>query len=63
MWEESARVDVNPGGLDCIHSHPSIGPLKAGDSRSLKGYIMMEEGTAEDHYSSMKDLIESNRKK
>jgi hypothetical protein len=61
MWEESARVDVNPGGLDCIHSHPAIGPLKAGDSKSLKGYIMIGEGTAEDHYTSMQDLIESNR--
>ncbi len=61
MWEKSARVDVNPGGLDCIHSHPAVGPLKAGDSKSLKGYIMIREGTAGDHYTLMKDLIEINR--
>ena len=61
MWDNAARVDVNPGGLDCIHSHPAIGPLKSGDSKSLKGYIMIREGTAAEHYDSMKELIETNR--
>lgn len=60
MWEEAARVDVNPGGLDCIHSHPAVGPLKAGDSKSLNGYILIGDGTAFDHYISMKDLVETN---
>ena len=60
MWEEAARVDVNPGGLDCIHSHPAVGPLKAGDSKSLNGYILIGDGTAVDHYISMKDLIEKH---
>ena len=63
MWEKAARVDVNPGGLDCIHSHPAVGPLKAGDTKSLKGFIMIREGTARDHYTEMKDLIETNRNK
>lgn len=58
MWEDAARVDVNPGGLDCIHSHPAVGPLKAGDSRSLKGFIMIREGSPRDHYALMKDLID-----
>ena len=61
MWEEAARVDVNPGGLDCIHSHPAIGPLKAGDSKSLNGYILIRDGTPWDHYAFMKELAESNR--
>lgn len=63
MWEEAARVDVNPGGLDCIHSHPAVGPLKAGDSKSLNGYILIGDGTAVDHYISMKDLIKTNHNK
>jgi len=58
MWENAARVDVNPGGLDCIHSHPAAGPLKAGESKSLNGYIMIREGTARDHYTLMKELID-----
>jgi hypothetical protein len=62
MWEDAARVDVNPGGLDCIHSHPAAGPLKAGKSKSLHGFIMIREGTAEDHYTSMKSLIEEHLK-
>ena len=60
MWEEAARVDVNPGGLDCIHSHPAVGPLKAGDSKSLKGFIVIREGTPGDHYVLMKDLIDKH---
>ena len=63
MWEKAARVDVNPGGLDCIHSHPAVGPTKAGESKSLKGFIMIREGTARDHYALMKDLIEKYRDK
>lgn len=58
MWDEAARVDVNPGGLDCIHSHPAVGPLKAGDTKSLQGFIMIREGTPGDQYDVMKDLIE-----
>jgi len=58
MWEDAARADVNPGGLDCIHSHPAVGPLKAGDSKSIKGFIMIQEGTPRDHYALMKDLID-----
>jgi hypothetical protein len=58
MWDEAARVDVNPGGLDCIHSHAAAGPLKAGGSKSLKGFIMIREGTPGDQYDAMKDLIE-----
>ena len=61
MWEDAARVDVNPGGLDCIHSHPAVGPLKAGDSKSLNGYILIRDGTSWDHYAFMKELTESNR--
>jgi len=61
MWEEGARVDMNPGGLDCIHSHPAVGPLKAGDTKSLNGYILIRDGTAWDNYTFMKELIESNR--
>jgi hypothetical protein len=63
MWEESARVDVNPGGLDCIHSDPAVGPLKAGETKSLKGFIMLREGTPGDHYTLMKDLIDRYRDK
>ena len=55
MWENSARVDVNPGGLDCIHSHPAVGPLNAGESKTLKGYIMLGEGSPEDQYNSMQE--------
>ncbi|HKJ69056.1 MAG TPA: hypothetical protein VKA68_13940 [bacterium] len=40
-WDKSARVDVNPGGLDCIHSHPAIGPLNPGESITRHGYIVM----------------------
>ncbi len=58
MWEDAARVDVNPGGLDCIHSHPAVGPLKAGDSKSLIGFIMIREGTPVDHYAIMNDFID-----
>lgn len=58
IWDDAARVDVNPGGLDCIHSHPALGPLKAGESKSRKGYIMIREGTAGEHYTAMKELIE-----
>jgi len=58
MWEDAARVDVNPGGLDCIHSHPAVGPLKAGESKSLKGFIMIMKGTPGDQYAEMKDLID-----
>jgi hypothetical protein len=57
MWDCSARVDVNPGGLDCIHSHPATGPLKAGESKTLKGYIMLREGSPEDHYVLLLELI------
>jgi hypothetical protein len=57
MWEHAARVDVNPGGLDCIHSHPAVGPLIPGESKTLKGYIMLEKGSPEDHHISMKKLI------
>jgi hypothetical protein len=60
MWKNAARVDVNPGGLDCIHSHPAVGPLKAGDSKSLKGFIMIREGGPGDQYAIMKDLIEKH---
>jgi hypothetical protein len=59
MWEDAARVDVNPGGLDCIHSHPAVGPLNAGDSKSLSGFIMIREGRSRDHYALMKDLIDT----
>jgi hypothetical protein len=59
MWDVAARVDVNPGGLDCIHSHPAAGPLKAGESKLLHGFIMIREGTAEDQYKAMKSLIEN----
>ena len=61
MWDDAARVDVNPGGLDCMHSHPAAGPLKAGESKTLHGFIMIREGTAEDHYASMKSLIDQHR--
>ena len=61
MWEDAARVDVNPRGLDCIHSHPAVGPLKAGDSKSLHGFIMIGEGTPGDQYAAMKALFQKHR--
>ena len=57
IWENAARVDVNPGGLDCIHSHPAIGPLNPGDSKSLIGFIIINEGSAREHHSAMNNLI------
>ena len=57
MWNGSARVDVNPGGLDCIHSHPATGPLKPGESRTQKGYILLSETSPEDHYKSLQELL------
>jgi hypothetical protein len=60
MWDDAARVDVNPGGLDCIHSDPAAGPLKAGETKILHGYIMIGKGTVEDRYTAMKNLIKDH---
>jgi len=57
MWNNSARVDVNPGGLDCIHSHPAIGPLDPGDSKIVFGFINIGPGDAASRYDIMEDLI------
>jgi hypothetical protein len=61
MWDEAARVDVNPGGLDCIHSDPAAGPLKAGETKILHGFIMIGEGTVKDRYTAMQNLIKEHR--
>jgi len=53
-WDESSRVDVNPGGLKCIHSHPAIGPLKPGETLTRKGLIMIKESSVQDNYELMK---------
>ena len=52
-WDEAARVDVNPGGLDCIHSHPAIGPLKPGEQIVRKGTILLKNGTAQESYHEL----------
>ncbi len=57
MWDKSARVDVNPGGLDCIHSHPSIGPLKPGSMIVRYGLIFLDETSIHDHYENVLEFI------
>jgi hypothetical protein len=44
-WDKAARVDVNPGGLDCIHSAPAIGPLEPGETVLREGYVLLRKGT------------------
>lgn len=53
-WDESSRVDVNPGGLKCIHSHPAIGPLAPGESLTRLGIILIGESSVQDNYELMK---------
>ncbi len=55
FWPESARVDVNPGGLDCIHSHPAIGPLKPGETIVRKGFILLKAGTVQESYKDFRE--------
>ncbi|MFC2124418.1 hypothetical protein ACFLU5_06370 [Bacteroidota bacterium] len=57
IWDKSARVDVNPGGLDCIHSHPSIGPLLPGHTITRYGIIFFEKSPIDDSYSSALEFI------
>jgi hypothetical protein len=52
-WNESARVDVNPGGFNCIHSHPAIGPLEPGDTLTRYGIIMVKESSVMNQYDLM----------
>jgi len=57
IWDESARVDVNPGGLDCIHSHPAIGPLKPGETITRTGFIVLTNTDAEQNFDFSRNLI------
>ncbi len=52
-WDESSRVDVNPGGLKCIHSHPAIGPLGPGETVTRTGLIMIKKSPVQDNYKLM----------
>jgi len=56
-WDESARIDVNPGGLKCIHSHPAIGPLNPGERLTRKGLIMIKKSNVTDNYKLMQARI------
>ena len=58
FWDSVARVDVNPGGLDCIHSHPAIGPLNPGATIKRTGYILLKEGSASEGLKMSQDLFE-----
>jgi hypothetical protein len=59
-WDESARVDVNPGGLDCIHSHPAIGPLEPGNSIKRTGFIVLTHTDIKQNFNFSKDLIDQS---
>jgi hypothetical protein len=56
-WDKSARVDVNPGGLDCIHSHPAIGPLQPGEKIKRTGFIILTNKVAHENFKILKDLL------
>jgi len=58
FWDETARVDVNPGGVDCIHSHPAIGPLNPGEIINRTGFIVLTQGNAQESYKIVQNLLE-----
>lgn len=57
-WDKAARVDVNPGGLSCIHSHPSIGPLNPGETVRRRGFIMIKKATIQDSFEFMQAQLQ-----
>ncbi len=57
MWDKTARIDVNPGGLDCIHSHPAIGPLKPGETKVCKGRILIKDLNPEKSLDLMRKAL------
>ena len=61
-WDKSVRIDVNPGGLDCFHSHPSIGPLKPGDSLCRYGIIYFSKSSGMDAYEQSNSFLEATMK-
>lgn len=56
-WDTAARVDVNPGGLDCIHSAPAIGPLEPGEIVLRKGFILLRTGTVLETYEILQNYF------
>ena len=57
MWDKAARIDVNPGGLDCIHSHPAIGPLKPGETTVCKGRLLIKDLSPEKSLNMMQKAL------
>jgi hypothetical protein len=60
LWDKSARVDVNPGGLDCIHSHPAIGPLEPGGIIERTGFIVLTKTDVEQNFNFSRNLIDQS---
>jgi hypothetical protein len=60
LWDKSARVDVNPGGLDCIHSHPAIGPLAPGEIIKRTGFIVLANSNTKQSFDFSKNLIDQS---
>ena len=61
-WDESVRIDVNPGGLDCFHSHPAIGPLKKGESLYRYGIILFSKSTGFAAYEKSSSFLDETLK-
>jgi len=59
-WDEAARIDVNPGGLDCIHSHPAIGPLQPGETIKRTGFILLTKTNTQKNFNISQNLMEQS---